>query len=89
MNVPLLRAALCAVMLAAPCAAQAHFGMVVPSDNVVEDQAGAAISIEFSFSHPMEMQGMELAMPRAVTVTSGGKTADLKGALRPAKVMGH
>ncbi len=73
-------------LFAAP--ALAHFGMVIPSDPVIEDQKGAAIEVQLSFSHPMEGQGMQLAKP-AVRVFSEGKAQDVSGSLQPARVMDH
>lgn len=69
--------------------ALAHFGMVIPSASVVEDKKSAAISLELSFSHPMEMVGMPLAKPKSFKVVLDGKAEDLGAALKAAKVMGH
>lgn len=69
--------------------AEAHFGMVIPSSSIVPDRKAAELKLEISFSHPMEGQGMDMASPRAFSVTVNGKTEDLRGALRPATVMGH
>ncbi len=68
--------------------ALAHFGMVIPSDPVVEDQKEASIELQLSFSHPMEGQGMKLEKP-AVRVFCDGNSQDVSGALQPAKVMDH
>ncbi len=76
-----------AFLLASP--AHAHFGMVIPSSDVVMDKAGARITIDFAFAHPMEGEGMNLAKPEAVTVTTDRGAADLLPALRPVKIMGH
>lgn len=37
----------------------------------------------------MELQGMDMAVPKAFTVTHDGKTEDLKATLKPAAIMGH
>ncbi|EMG38919.1 ABC-type Co2+ transport system, periplasmic component [Desulfocurvibacter africanus PCS] len=68
--------------------AQAHFGMLIPSQSTVMPPA-RAVTIELSFSHPFEGQGMELAKPKAFGIMLDGKTVDLLGSLKPAKIMGH
>ena len=42
--------------------AGAHFGMVIPSDNMVMQADDRTIALEMSFSHPMEMVGMPLVI---------------------------
>lgn len=69
--------------------ALAHFGMVIPSTSVVEDKKDANLTLELSFSHPMEMLGMPLAAPRAFQVVLDGKAQNLAPSLKPAKIMGH
>ena len=67
----------------------AHFGMIIPSDAVVEDQEKASINLELSFSHPMEMVGMPLVKPKAVQVIVDGKAEDLDASLQATQIMGH
>ncbi|CAK7058500.1 MAG: hypothetical protein DELT_01318 [Desulfovibrio sp.] len=69
--------------------AVAHFGMVIPSKAVVEDQEGAAITLQLSFSHPMERVGMPLVKPKSFQVVVDGKAQDISAGLRAAKVMEH
>ncbi|MEG1610268.1 MAG: DUF4198 domain-containing protein [Bilophila sp.] len=69
--------------------ALAHFGMVIPSKNVVEDKKDAAISVALSFSHPMEMAGMSLVKPHVFQVLVDGKAEDLSGSLQATQVMQH
>lgn len=69
--------------------AMAHFGMVIPSASVVEDRKGATISLELSFSHPMELVGMPLARPKAVRVIANGQAEDLAASLQAGKVLQH
>ncbi len=75
--------------LCAPGAASAHFGMVIPSASVAEDQGQAALTLDLSFSHPMEMVGMDLARPKAFFVMRDGKAEDLLPLLKPVSIMGH
>ena len=69
--------------------ALAHFGMVIPSNAVVDDQKNAAIELQLSFSHPMEMTGMSLVKPNSFKVIVDGESQDLLGTLKPVKVMDH
>ncbi|MEA4855777.1 MAG: DUF4198 domain-containing protein [Solidesulfovibrio sp.] len=82
-----LCSALALVLWAGP--ALAHFGMVIPSQDVVTDKDKAKVGLVVSFSHPMEGNGMDMAKPKEFGVVDGGKKADLLAALKPAKVMDH
>lgn len=78
-----------ALVLCLSCPVLAHFGMVIPTHAVIEDKKTSKQEIQFSFSHPMAMEGMPLAKPRSVQIFAGGKTEDLTAALRPVKIMDH
>ncbi len=69
--------------------ASAHFGMVIPSDNMVAQGEEQTITLTLSFSHPFEGIGMELVKPDAFKVMAMGKENDLTQTLAPAIVMGH
>jgi len=69
--------------------AQAHYGMVIPSDNMVMPDDDRTVHITASFSHPFEGVGMELATPKVFAVRANGETQDLLGSLTQAKVMDH
>ena len=58
--------------------AEAHFGMIIPSSSTVMEKKEASLKLDISFSHPMEMQGMEMQQPQSLTVTVDGKTENLK-----------
>lgn len=77
------------LVLGAAQAASAHFGMLIPSAATVTDKQDAAITLELSFSHPMEMQGMDMVRPKVFEVFTDGKTRDLAATLEPAKLAGH
>ncbi len=82
--------ALCTVfVLISAGPAAAHFGMLIPGDSMVMADEARTLPLTLSFSHPFEATGMDLAKPKAVTVTAGGQTRDLLSALKPATVMGH
>ena len=78
-----------ALLLAFSSPSLAHFGMLIPSDNMVMQDDNRTVNLQFSFSHPMEMIGMELVKPKAVNVVSGGQTDDLLHALKSVRVMDH
>ena len=79
--------AVAVLSLAGP--AFAHFGMVIPQASTVLDQAGGAVSLELSFSHPMALAGMPLEKPKSFRVVSEAGAEDLTAALTPAKIMDH
>lgn len=64
-----------------------HFGMVIPSDNMVMPNEKRAITLQLSFSHPLEMVGMELVKPSIFNVVTGDKQTDLTTHLKPVRVM--
>jgi cobalt/nickel transport protein len=66
--------------------AHAHFGMAIPNHSMPADEI-KAVDILFSFSHPFEGVGMDLARPKAAGVIVDGKRTDLE--LTKAQVMGH
>jgi cobalt/nickel transport protein len=68
-------------------AATAHYGMIIPSDNMVSQEDGRTVDLTMSFSHPFEELGMVLEMPEAFTVTHGDETTSLLDQLVPAEVM--
>ena len=63
--------------------------MVIPSVGTVTDKKDADVTLDLSFTHPMEMQGMPLAKPKAVQVIANGKTEDLKTSLKAKKIVDH
>lgn len=77
------------MMLAMTSQADAHFGMIIPSDNMVMQSDPRSIELTLSFSHPMEMVGMEMEKPKLFEVSANGTHQDLKSQLKPIKVMDH
>lgn len=69
--------------------AGAHFGMLIPSDSMVMQGDPRTLRVTLSFSHPMEMVGMDLAAPKAFKVAANGQTVDLSQQLKPINVMDH
>lgn len=68
--------------------AAAHFGMVIPSENIVT-QAKKHVEVSLSFSHPFELVGMDLVQPNKFYVKSGETQTDLLGTLEQASIMEH
>lgn len=70
-------------------AAQAHYGMIIPSDPMLAQEDGRSVALEVSFSHPFELLGMTLAKPVSFGVVAAGEPVDLLDRLQPATIMGH
>ncbi|HGY12498.1 MAG: DUF4198 domain-containing protein [Deltaproteobacteria bacterium] len=67
----------------------AHFGMVIPSDNMIMQDDSKKVELLLSFSHPFEMVGMPLVKPLDFFVVKDEKKQDLKTTLQETKVMDH
>jgi cobalt/nickel transport protein len=77
------------IALILPGPVLAHFGMVIPSDSMVMQAETKIVNLKLSFSHPMEMIGMELVKPKAFSVMINGKKHDLLGTLEKTLIMGR
>ncbi|MDD2468655.1 MAG: DUF4198 domain-containing protein, partial [Desulfobulbus sp.] len=55
----------------------AHFGAVIPSDDIVTQKDPKKIEVAVKFLHPMEGHSMEMAKPKRFGVMSRGTTTDL------------
>lgn len=55
----------------------AHFGTVIPSDDIITQQDSKKIQIALKFIHPMEGQYMELVTPKQFGVQHEGNRIDL------------
>lgn len=66
--------------------AWAHFGMLIPSANIVT-QEQKNLELSLSFSHPFEMVGMNLEKPVQFGVVSQDKKSDLTEYLSPTSIM--
>ena len=78
------------VVLSIACSSQAlaHFGMVIPSKNIVTPQK-KSVELTLSFSHPFEGAGMDLVKPAKFYAVKNGHITDLLATLKKVKVMGH
>lgn len=68
--------------------AQAHFGTIIPSDNIVSQNDAKTITLQLKFIHPMEMHYMEMAKPKKFGVMHRGNLIDLLSGLNPAHEKG-
>ena len=68
-------------------AAEAHFGMIIPSDPMVAQEEPRTVELDLSFSHPFEPAGMDLAKPLAFGVVANGERQDLLGTLTEATIL--
>jgi cobalt/nickel transport protein len=68
--------------------ASAHFGAVLPSDDMVFQEEENRLEIQVKFIHPMEMHYMEMARPQRFGVVHGETTLDLSETLQPAQGKG-
>ena len=87
MRTGLIVVSACLALLCGTIPGAAHFGMVIPSDTMVMQEDNRTVTLQLSFSHPMEMIGMPLVKPKYFGVVANGKKADLGGALKPIQVM--
>lgn len=67
----------------------AHFGMVIPSDNMVMQGDDRQVHLTLSFSHPFEGIGMDLVKPKAFILIKDQTQKDLVLELTPSAVMDH
>lgn len=74
------------IALAPP--ATAHFGMILPSTPMLEQEDGREVTLEVGFGHPFEPSGMELARPAVFGVHSAEGDTDLLDALEDADFHG-
>jgi cobalt/nickel transport protein len=86
-----LRTALLALLLCLPAAsaANAHFGMVIPSESTVMDAGKADVTLHLKFWHPFLNEGMNLEKPAAFTVYRNGSGEDLLPTLKEGKEQGR
>ena len=75
------------LMISVSLPAQAHFGMIIPSDTMVMQNESRAVELEISFSHPFEMIGMNMERPKEFSVFYNGLSQSLISGLTQAKVL--
>lgn len=65
--------------------AQAHFQMIIPSDDMVKQDEGRTLNLDLRFWHPLENHGMNMTAPAQLGVIIQGQRHDLTGSLKPQK----
>jgi len=65
--------------------AKAHFGIILPSDDIVSQDDPKTLDLQLKFIHPMEMHYMEMAKPKQFAVLHRGKKIDLLADLKAAE----
>ena len=69
--------------------ARAHFGMIIPSDEMVMQGESSDVALQIMFWHPFEGMGMDLVKPAEFGVVARGKKEDLLATLTPQKLKGR
>ncbi|MEW6675706.1 MAG: DUF4198 domain-containing protein [Nitrospirota bacterium] len=66
----------------------AHFGMIIPSDDIVSKQDKKEISLQVKFIHPFEGHYMNMEMPKAFGVMVKGEKHNLLQTLKKKAIKG-
>lgn len=66
----------------------AHFGVILPSDDIVSPRDKKAIQLNLKFMHPFEQAYMNMEMPKAFGVLINGKKQDLLKTLKKKTIKG-
>ncbi len=64
----------------------AHFGVLLPSSSIVEDEKDAKETLTFKFTHPFEGEMMNLEKPRAAEVVADGVKTSILPVLKEKKI---
>jgi len=64
----------------------AHFGMVIPSDDMITKDDSKKITLKVQFIHPMEGDYMDMLKPAQFGVLVQGKKIDLQNTLQEKKI---
>lgn len=66
----------------------AHFGMIIPSEQIVVPGQRANVDLKVLFAHPFEKQGLNLDKPSVFGVLTQGEKYNLLSTLKPVTIMG-
>lgn len=77
------------LLFLAVAAAWAHFGMIIPSDEMVMKGDSREVALQLMFWHPFEGMGMDLVKPAEFGVVARGQKEDLLATLVPQKLKGR
>lgn len=78
---------ICAFCLCLP-KAYAHFGAIIPSDDIITQDDSKTLNLNVKFFHPMEGHYMEMEKPVEFGVMYNGKKSDLLNTLNEKKIKG-
>lgn len=81
-----LRLAVAVLLLVTATAARAHFGVILPSDDIVTQDDSRTLELQVMFIHPFEGHYMNMAKPAQFGVLAQGKKQDLLATLVEKKV---
>ncbi len=73
------------LLLVFAVSAYAHFGAIIPSDDIVTKDDNRNLELSLKFVHPMELHYMEMAKPKRFGVLHRVQKIDLTGSLKSAK----
>jgi len=65
--------------------ASAHFGTLIPSDDIISQDDAKNLNLQIKFMHPFEMHYMEMVKPKQFGVFHDGKKHDLLSTLKEKK----
>lgn len=68
--------------------AWAHFGMIIPSDDIVSGKDNKHLKLAIKFIHPFEGTHMNMEKPKSFGLFLNGKKHDLMASLKTKKVKG-
>ncbi len=77
------------LLFLASTVAEAHFGMIIPSDEMAMKGESSEIALQLMFWHPFEGHGMELVKAVKFGVVANGRNHDLLDTLSSQKIKGH
>ncbi|MBR6953037.1 MAG: DUF4198 domain-containing protein, partial [Campylobacter sp.] len=63
----------------------AHFGVILPSESVVEDEANSKLNLKLEFTHPFEKMPMNLELPNVAEVAINGEKKSILQDLKEQK----
>lgn len=66
--------------------AWSHFGVIIPSDDIISQKDSKKITLEVKFMHPFEWQLMNMEKPKKFGVMVDGKNQDLLAELKNKKM---
>lgn len=72
---------LAALMLCFACAAEAHFGIILPSDNIITRGEQRELVLQLKLLHPYENAAYDMDQPRALIVWHEGQEQDIADSL--------